>query len=138
MFYARSAVRSAYKRATGRELRDETPEYQSMNLALAVLLLGAVLITTFSWKDGDELRPFLLLLFWGIFGFFSLIKKGNPPGRLDPVSWIWVEVTIIPAVILAGTRLSQASGKTRIATWTFSVAALVYACASSVGYWTVQ
>ena len=129
MFYARGAVRSLYLRITGSELKDETPEYHAMNPALGVLLVGAVLVTTFGRAGRDHLRGFLLLLFWGVFGFFTLIKKGDPPGRLDPVSWIWVEVTIIPAVILAGARLAGATGKSRIAVWAFGGGALLYACA---------
>jgi hypothetical protein len=53
-------------------------------------------------------------MFWGIFAFFTLIKKGDPPGRLDPVSWIWVEITIVPAVILAGARLTELTAKWRV------------------------
>jgi hypothetical protein len=71
---------------------------------------------------------FFLLLFWFVFGFFTFIKKGDPPGRLDPVSWIWVEVTLIPAVMLAGHQLARARGIGRALAWTFAVAALVYAC----------
>ena len=67
-------------------------------------------------------------MFWGIFTFFSLIKKGDPPGRLDPVSWIWVEITIIPASILAAARLADLSGKWRLLAWAFAAAALVTAC----------
>jgi 4-amino-4-deoxy-L-arabinose transferase-like glycosyltransferase len=129
MFYARRAVTSLHRQITGRELKDETPEYPSMNPALGLLLLGAVLITTFRPAGRDQMRGFLLLVFWGVFGFFTLIKKGDPPGRLDPVSWIWVEVTIIPAVILAGARLADATGKSRIAAWAFSGGVLLYATA---------
>ncbi len=132
MFYGRSAVRSLYLRFTGRELYDETAEYHSMNVALGVLLLGAVLVTTFRLQERDRLRGFLLLLFWGVFGFFSLIKKGDPPGRLGAVSWMWVEFTILPAVILAGTRLAGAAGKWRAVAWVFGGAALLYAASMLV------
>ncbi len=129
MFYGRSVVRSAYVGLTGRELKDETPEYHSMNLALGVLLLGAVLVTTFRPPARDSVRVFLLVLFWGVFLFFTMIKVGNPPGRLDPVSWIWVEVTMFPAVILAGARLAGATGGARIAAWAATAGALLYAAA---------
>jgi 4-amino-4-deoxy-L-arabinose transferase-like glycosyltransferase len=131
MFYARGPVRSLHLQITGRELKDETPEYRSVNPALGALLLGAVLATTFGRAAHEDLRRFLLLMFWGVFGFFTLIRPGNPPGRLDPVSWIWVEATVMPAVILAGARLADTRGKWRIAAWTFGGAALLYAGATS-------
>lgn len=129
MFYGRSAVRSLHLLITGRVLTDETPEYPAMNPALGVLLLGAVVITTFRPAGRGHIGGFLLLLFWGVFGFFTLIEKGSPPGRLDPVSWIWVEVTIIPAVILAGARLAGATGRVHIAAWAITGGVLLYACA---------
>jgi Dolichyl-phosphate-mannose-protein mannosyltransferase len=130
MFYGRSAVMALYRRIAGRELTDDAPEYRSMNPALGVLLLGAVLITTFQRPRGDPFRGFLLLLFWSIFGFFTVIKPGPGVRPLDPVSWIWVEVTMIPAVIFAGARLADVQGKFRIPAWGFSVCALMYAVAS--------
>jgi 4-amino-4-deoxy-L-arabinose transferase-like glycosyltransferase len=131
MFYGRTAVMSVHQRITGSELRDETAEYQAMNPAIGMLLLGAALVTTFRAAGRDQFRTFLLFLLWGIFGFFTLIKRGNPPFRLDPVSWIWVEVTIVPAVILAGARLARATGMLRIAVWAFAGGALLYASAPS-------
>src|SRR5262249_46240875 len=38
MFYAREPVTALYRRATGKELTNETPEYLSVNPALGVLL----------------------------------------------------------------------------------------------------
>jgi 4-amino-4-deoxy-L-arabinose transferase-like glycosyltransferase len=128
MFYFRSQVRSLYQAVTGAELKDETTEYWSMNWALGALLVGAVVVTTAQWARPDQLRIFLLVMFWGIFTFFTLIKKGDPPGRLDPVSWIWVEITIIPAIILAGARLMDVTGKWRLASWSFAAVALATAC----------
>jgi hypothetical protein len=72
------------------------------------------------------MRGVLLLLFWGVFGFFTLIKKGSPPGRLDPVSWIWVESTLVPASILAGAWLAALSGRLRVAVWAIAGAVLIY------------
>jgi 4-amino-4-deoxy-L-arabinose transferase-like glycosyltransferase len=127
MFYARGVVMSAYQGVTGQELRDETPEYASMNPVLGVLLVGAVLLTTFRPPRRDALRVFLLILFWTVFGLFTLIKKGDPPGRLDPVSWIWVEVSMLPAIILAGARLADARGTSRPVSWAVASAALAVA-----------
>jgi 4-amino-4-deoxy-L-arabinose transferase-like glycosyltransferase len=130
MFYVRPTIKSLYHRATGQELLDETPEYPSVNPALGALLLGSVLFTTLRPVPRGAVTAFVLLAFWAVFGFFTLIAKGNPPGRLDPVSWIWVEVTLIPAVILAGLRVGGATRKWRPAVWLLGGAVLVYAAAA--------
>ena len=127
MFYARPVVLTTYQAVTGEELRDETPEYSSLNPVLGVLLVGAVLVTTFRPPRRDALRVFLLILFWVVFGVFTLIKKGDPPGRLDPVSWIWVEVSMLPAIVLTGARLADASGRRRLALWAIAGGALAFA-----------
>lgn len=132
MFYLRTPVRSVYARTTGTQLTDETTEYWSMNPAIGVLLLGAVLITTVRPVRRDQLRIFLLVMFWAIFGFFTLIRRGDPPGRLDPVSWIWVEMTIVPAIVLTGSRLSDIRGKWRVVLWTAALLALAAACVQLV------
>lgn len=128
MFYFRGPVTALYARVTGSELKDETTEYWSVNSGIGALLVGAVVVTTVRGASPDQLRLFLLVMFWGIFTFFTLIKKGDPPGRLDPVSWIWVEVTIIPAIILAAARLGDLTGRWRVLSWTFATLALVTAC----------
>jgi 4-amino-4-deoxy-L-arabinose transferase-like glycosyltransferase len=128
MFYFRGPVTALYARITGSELKDETTEYWSVNSAIGALLVGAVVVTTVRGASPDQLRLFLLVMFWGIFTFFTMIKKGDPPGRLDPVSWIWVEVTIIPAIILAAARLGDLTGRWRVLSWTFATLALVTAC----------
>lgn len=127
MFYARDAVQPLHRMLKGSELPDETPEYRSINPILGALLLAAVIVTTIRPGERDRLRMFLLLVFWAVFGFFTLIEKGSARGRLDPVSWIWVEVTVLPAVVLTGARLAGATGKARTALWLFAAAVLTYA-----------
>jgi 4-amino-4-deoxy-L-arabinose transferase-like glycosyltransferase len=128
MFYLRPTVKAVALNLTGSELKDETQEYWSVNVALGVLLLGAVLATTIRRATPDQLRVFLLVMFWAIFGFFTLIKRGATTGRLDPVSWMWVETTIVPAVVLSGARLAGVSVKWRLLAWSAVIAALVWAC----------
>jgi 4-amino-4-deoxy-L-arabinose transferase-like glycosyltransferase len=128
MFYLRTPVKSVYLRGTGTALKDATEEYWSVNAAIGVLLLGGVLATTVASASRDQFRIFLLVMFWAIFGFFTLIKRGDPPGRLDPVSWIWVEVTIVAAIVLTGARLGTLSGKWRVLTWGAAGLALLTAC----------
>ena len=128
MFYLRPTVKAVALNLTGSELKDETQEYWSVNVGLGVLLLGAVLATTVRRTSPDRLRLFLLVMFWAIFGFFTLIKRGAVTGRLDPVSWMWVETTIVPAVVLTGARLADVSVRWRVLAWSAAIAALVWAC----------
>ena len=128
MFYFRGTVRSSYLRFTGSPMRDNTAEYESVNPAIGLLLLGGVVATAVRPRGRDQLRIFLLLMFWGIFGFFTMIKPGDPGGRLDAVSWIWVETTMIAAVVLAGAQLANVSGKWRLPVWSFAFVGLLWAC----------
>ena len=128
MFYLRPTVKAVALNLTGSELKDETQEYWSVNVGLGVLLLGAVLATTVRRTSPDRLRLFLVVMFWAIFGFFTLIKRGAVTGRLDPVSWMWVETTIVPAVVLTGARLADVSVRWRVLAWSAAIAALVWAC----------
>jgi 4-amino-4-deoxy-L-arabinose transferase-like glycosyltransferase len=125
MFYARRAVMPLYESATGRALVDETPEYPSINPLLGALLLGSVLWTLLRSRH-DPATMFLVLTFGFIFALFTLIERGNPPGRLDPVSWIWVEATMFPAVVLTGARLADAARRTRLILWSIAAGALAY------------
>jgi 4-amino-4-deoxy-L-arabinose transferase-like glycosyltransferase len=127
MFYGKRAVMSLHALVTGAELPDNTPEYESVNPALGLVLLGSVLVTVFRRETRDEIRIFLLLMALGIFGFFTLIEQGDPPYRLDPVSWVWVETTLIPAVMLTGARLAEAAGRWRLVTWAVTGLGLLYA-----------
>jgi 4-amino-4-deoxy-L-arabinose transferase-like glycosyltransferase len=132
MFYARDVVQSVSRRITGADLPDGTSEYPSLNPVLGLVLVGGVLMTTMRASGSDDLRRFLLVFFWFVFGFFTFIKRGTPPGRLDPVSWIWVEATIIPAVILAAARLAHVTGAWRMGAWVLAGAALVFASAAPI------
>jgi 4-amino-4-deoxy-L-arabinose transferase-like glycosyltransferase len=128
MFYARETTMSVYQRIRRKPLKDETEEYRSMNPVLGLGLLAAALVSLFKKSSGDDgVRPALLWLFWGIFLFFVAIKKGDPPGRLDPASWIWVESTMFPASVLAGARLAELTRWRRAAAWTVAATALGYA-----------
>lgn len=132
MFYGRSVVTAAHQAALGRELRDETPEYPAMNPLIGLVMLGGIIATTARARTLSGATPFFLLAFWGIFAFFTFIEKGSPPGRLDPVSWIWVEVTLIPAAVVAGARLAELSGTWRLAAWGAAGAALAFACSPAL------
>ncbi len=127
MFYARPVVQAASRLTTGAPLADATPEYQSMNPVLGLLVLAGVLATLRRPRGVPDVGRLLLTVFCGIVVFFTLIRPGSPPGRLDPVSWIWVEVSMFPAVVLAGGWLAGLTGPRRIVAWGVTIAALAYA-----------
>lgn len=127
MFYGKRAVIALHELVTGAAPIDNTPEYESVNPMLGVVLLGSVLLAAVGRSGRSQLRPFLLFMALGIFGFFTLIEQGDPPYRLDPVSWVWVETTLIPAVMLAGAGLAGATGRWRRAAWALGFLGLLYA-----------
>jgi len=127
MFYARSWTSSLVEAVTGTAPRDETREYASMNPVLGLTMLTATGIAIAGFRR-HAIQPMLLLMFWGVFGFFTLIKRGNPPGRLDPASWIWVEATMFPAALLTGEAMARLTGAWRWAAGAVVTAALAYAC----------
>ncbi|OFW36580.1 MAG: hypothetical protein A3F70_11715 [Acidobacteria bacterium RIFCSPLOWO2_12_FULL_67_14] len=132
VFYARSVVRWLHPIVTGRPLVDATAEYFSMNPVFGVLLLGAVLAAT-ARRRLLENSGFLVILFWVVWGFFTAIRPGGSPKDLDPVSWIWVDVTMFPAVILAGALLATAAGRVRFVALAVAAAAFLYASVVLLG-----
>jgi hypothetical protein len=126
MFYARDPVKGALEWATGQEVPD-VAGYPALNPVLGILLVLAVLATTFVQRSRDPQRWLLLALAWGVFLFFTLIRKGDPPNRLSSVSWLWVESTLIPAVVVGGAWLATLRGRWRATAWSVSALALFYA-----------
>jgi hypothetical protein len=100
----------------------------SAAVALGVVLLAGVAAATVRHAPNDRARPYFLLLFWGVFGFFTLIRKGTPDG-LDSVSWIWVDTTMIPAIVLTAAMLAGSIGRVRAGLWTFAAFSLVISVA---------
>ncbi len=144
MFYGRDAVQAAAVRLTGSPLTDETPEYHSISAVLGLVLLGAVVLTVAQARRFEPPTVLFLAAFWGIFLFFTLIAKGTARGRMDAVSWIWVETTILSASVLTGARLAGGAG-----VWRLLVGGLVavqLACESAgplgglwrLGSWAVE
>jgi hypothetical protein len=135
MFYARGAVSAVYRLATGSDPNKVgTESLHSINSALGLLLIVAVLWALVRPPARDALRLFLLLLACGILIFFTLIEPGDPPFRLAAVSWVWVESTLVPVVILAGAGLARITGRWRYVVWTFAAMTLLFAIDSAL--WT--
>ena len=131
-FYGHDATMAAYRATTGRKMDDNTPEYASMNLAFGVVLVASVLFATVRPVSADPLQPFLLIAFWTVFSVFTLVKRGDSPG-LDPVSWLWVDVTMIPAAVMAGAFVTRLTGLSRLGVWLVIVSAATYAVWITVG-----
>jgi 4-amino-4-deoxy-L-arabinose transferase-like glycosyltransferase len=130
-FYGHDTTMAVYRAVTGEEMDDNTSEYLSMNLAFGFVLVASVLFTTVRAAAADPLQPFLLIAFWMVFGFFTLIRRGDSPG-LDSVSWIWVDVTMIPAAVMAGALVTRATGPIRAGVWLVIVAAAAYTVTRTV------
>ena len=128
MFYARGLVSTMYRLVTGVDVSNAGSESpHSINSALGLLLIVAMLWAIVRAPTRDALRIFLLLLAGGIFIFFTLIEPGDPPFRLSPVNWVWVESTLVPVVILAGAGLASVTGRWRYAAWTLAAVTLLFA-----------
>ncbi|HZI82109.1 MAG TPA: glycosyltransferase family 39 protein [Vicinamibacterales bacterium] len=132
MFYMKPLAQAAARQLTGVTPPDHTPEYRSVNPLLGLVLLGAVVFTVAARRVGDDLQRFLVIQFGFVFVLFSLIQPGNPPGRLDAVSWIWVETTILPAAVLTGARLAETAGWRRRASWSIVSALLGWSVVSTL------
>ena len=126
MFYAREPVTRLLRWTSGREVAD-VAGYPALNPVLGILLVMAVLATTFVKGSRDPRHWLLLAVAWGTFVFFTVIRKGDPPNRLSSVSWLWVESTLIPVVVIGGTWLSTLRGRWRTAVWSVAALALFYA-----------
>jgi len=126
MFYAREPVTAVLKWVSGQEVPD-VAGYPALNPVLGILLVVAVLATTLGQGPRDRERRLFLALAWGVFVFFTVIRKGDPPNRLSSVSWLWVESTLIPAVVMGGAWLSTLRGRWCVTVWSVSALALFYA-----------
>ncbi len=138
MFFGRDAVRLIYD-LLGREFWDSADETAAMNVVFGALLLGSVLLATArlggpGWPptrdetkspaDGGQsvaelsgsarrtypVARLLLLQFWLVLGFFMLIRPGQTRADIDPVVWFWVDLILLPAVVLTGRLLAELSG----------------------------
>jgi 4-amino-4-deoxy-L-arabinose transferase-like glycosyltransferase len=127
MFYAKPLARATAAAITGDVPPDFTPEYRSLSTALGLLLVGLVGFTAAARRARDDLQRFLLIQFGFVFAFFSVIQPGNPPGRLDAASWIWVETTILPAAVLAAARLGELTSWRRTLLWSVAAGLLGWA-----------
>lgn len=109
-FYARGLVTDLQLAIAGTPFEDGVEEYASMNSLMGIVLLVCVAVAAFRPNRDAQTSPvgrWLILQFVIVFGFFFFIRPGAPERDLDPVSWVWVDMTLLPAVLLASSVLSQ-------------------------------
>lgn len=115
MFYFHYAVRAVYwlfhQKVNGWE------EYPHQNLVFGSMLFAGVLLTTFRLGS----KPYLIVLtflFWFILGFFLFMPSNHPvPKDLGSSAFYWIDITLLPAVVLAGHQFSRISKKWRPLIW---------------------
>lgn len=96
-------------RLLGLEYHDPAGEYPAMNTIFGILLFGSVVLATFRLNQlKDPVVRFLLILFWFVFLFFLFIQPGKT--KIDPAVWLWVDLILIPAVLICGFLVARLQG----------------------------
>jgi len=101
-FLGRDLLEYLYPLLLGRSFVDYGGTYKAMNPLMGILLGGSVLyclLTIPGWVRGRMPRHalFHLLLFFGVFGFFTLIETQE-----NYTLWFWVGIILLPGAVLAG------------------------------------
>lgn len=133
LFFARGAIQSLHETVTGERIEDGVEENPSMNSLFGFLLLSGVVARTLRPTREAGIHGFLMILFWGILGFFMLIRPGLPTKPMDPVVWYFADVTLFPAVILTGDFLAKMTGWWRRVVYCVTGIAILYATAQTIG-----
>jgi 4-amino-4-deoxy-L-arabinose transferase-like glycosyltransferase len=124
MFFLRDSMAWVSAHVLHVPLTDQTPEYPAMNALIGLILLAAVVTRTFT--TGPDRSRHLLIVFWTVFGFFSLIRPGVSLARIDSVTWYWTDAVMFPAAVMAGAFLAT-EGRVRAAAQALAVAGMIYA-----------
>jgi hypothetical protein len=113
LFFFRDAIAWVYS-LRGEELYDLAPEYASMNSALGLIMFGVATawLLRLAWNRearSDAILVYLPLAFWAVLGFFLVIDVSaeGPIRELVYVAWFWVDLTLIPAALMAGAFLAS-------------------------------
>ena len=108
LFYTRDAFRRF-----GWKYLDGYGEFPTMNMAFGIIFIGIVIRETLRSEWEDPVRNLMLLTFWAILCFFMLIRPGkNLPLRLaDPIGWLWIDLTLLPATLLTGSCVARLEKK---------------------------
>ncbi|MAE61340.1 MAG: hypothetical protein CMJ49_08300 [Planctomycetaceae bacterium] len=115
MFFLRQPIQMIYDHF-GKELTDSAAGYATMNGLIGAFLLAATIFMTFRARRGPPALLFCALWFWFIFGVFVLIKPSeNVTPGLDTVAWFWVDLILLPAVVMAAMWLIRFKDKAALA-----------------------
>lgn len=109
-FYTHPILVVTYK-LMGAKLQDFAPEFVGMNPLFGFIMLGSAIWLVIRSRREVTVAKCLLVCLWFFFLFFSFISPGNKGRKdLDTNLWIWVDVTMLPASVLAGCALSRLKG----------------------------
>ena len=122
LFYVGEAVS-----IIGYVYHDGFAEYPKMNPLFGVILLAGVFLITLRIKRSESILKFLIFAFWIGFGFFLFTRPGTGVQFGDALGWLWVDMTLLPAVILTGYYLSSLRKNLRIFAYIATGAAVLYA-----------
>jgi hypothetical protein len=137
LFFFRDAIAWVYA-LRGEELYDLAPEYASMNSALGLILFGVATVwlarlASSADARNDAVRLYLPLAFWAVLGFFLVIDVSaeGPIRELVYVAWFWVDLTLIPATLMAGAFLASLGSWRRTLGVAFAGLAVVYSAGAA-------
>ncbi len=126
LFFGRDAVAFVYD-VLGRKLHDQAPEYPAMNCLFGALLLAAVGASLWGFRRLDVAGKLFLSLFGVVLVFFSSVRPAATRRGLDPVVWLWVDLTLPAAVLLSAPVLSRQGGWRRTAVLAAAGLVVLYA-----------
>jgi hypothetical protein len=126
LFYFHGAVLGIYRHFRWKLIAG--PDYPWMNLLFGSILFGGVLLAIFRPILKSYAMILLTLLFCCIFCFFLLMPASHPvPRDLGSAAFYWIDLTLLPAVVLTGHRLSVIARRWQPAVYALFGAAAVYA-----------
>jgi 4-amino-4-deoxy-L-arabinose transferase-like glycosyltransferase len=126
MFYFHAAVLRIY-RHFNRKLNPWL-DYPHQNLVFGSMLFGGVLLAILRSRVKSHALILLALLFWSIFCFFLLMPSSHPvPKDLGSAAFYWIDITLLPAVVLTGHAFAGIAKRWRPAIYALFSAGAVYA-----------
>lgn len=111
VLFGRDAIVAVY-RLLGRHFVDHASIYPTVNVMWGPILLLAVTYMTLRDARRDAFLRFLSIIFWTILlGFLFIRPAPVTRANVTPNSWQWVDIVVIPAVIVTGILVGRMRGK---------------------------
>jgi len=114
LFYARDVIAWIY-RIRGQHLFDPAAEYASTNSVAGLMMVLCAAWAVWRWKHADSVARMFAIFFFFPLTFFLLTKPGIPKEGLDPVVWFWVDITLVPGILLMAYAAGTAGWAGRLA-----------------------